>query len=573
VTANYRDHRPLPPVSLTFSDIFGGDLTESFIKIEHWQSPIQFFVGPNGSGKSKTAVAVKSLVNRNQASSVRYLQADRLLSFYHMGHYGGNLFGPSSQFRGFPLDPEGISAAQNLHQSFGMATDAFYILREQPHARLRTAALLKQVFGRELQMSEMSGLLDPRIGSENATYSLLRDEGQGLKELVVLLASIFDESWRLLVIDEPELHFHPAAASLIIEELRSECERSKRNAIVVTHDSRSIRPRSFAELGSIWVFRSGRTPRRADWAVIEQQQTAIAGDLAQNPSLLSELIFSPRAVLVEGERDVAALSSASSRLCSSAAEIPDFVRCGGVGAVARWFEISRKLGLSVRAISDLDGLFELSLSRAMDDHPVVKQAYAAQWQCDKTNEAMKIIYDSMRREGVGTSSSERRVWLAKVLETHDGHVAARANKILKIWRDAGVWLHSNGDLEATLGMPAKADALSYRNMTATSPTRLDEATVWSMRKLDIDAEILRLLQTDVERIANEIQRRLGVDKTFQTATPIGLASASDSSLVLIEPLGMGRHRIIVKTPPQFVGWWVEFERNTLFEDLCLRRPG
>lgn len=97
-------------------------------------------------------------------------------------------------------------------------------------------------------MRELTGFLDPVVKMGDTEYSLFREEGHGLRELVVLLTAIYSDDWRLLVLDEPELHLHPSVARLCIGELERECARSDRRAIIVTHEPSLIAPTSSTDL-------------------------------------------------------------------------------------------------------------------------------------------------------------------------------------------------------------------------------------------------------------------------------------------------------------------------------------
>jgi AAA domain, putative AbiEii toxin, Type IV TA system len=570
--------KDLPPICCSYQQVFGMENDMTFIQIDSWEPLVQFFVGLNGSGKSKTALAIKrQLQQLDQNLNVRYLRSDRLLSFYYIGHYGGNFFGPSGDSKGLPLDPEGMNAGRMLNESHGMASDAFYILRENPELRLKITALIRKVYGRDLRLPEITGLLDPRIVLDGAEYSLLRDEGHGLQELLVLLASIYLKEWDLLIIDEPELHLHPAASALLINELREECERSGRRAIVVTHEPRLIKPQKIADLTAIWMFRPAIRPSKVSASVIEQQQQTIESDFAQNPDLLADLVFSPKPVLVEGARDVVALTAAISRLVPRISSIQtDFVRCGGNGGVARWFEIARKLHVPVLAIADLDVLFEKEFSRTLDDSPIVKEAYFKQWQCEKTSDVLKPVYEAMRSDNVPTNNANRREWLSKVLTSSDekffAHIRLRVNIVLTIWQEAGVWLHPSGDLEGAMEFASKQDPLNYQRKAATISTELDKVAKWASEEMDVTSEIERLLQFEVERIAQEIQRAQGLDQSLQTILPLGSCALWDNSLVEIIPLGNADHKIVVKKPSIFAGWSVEFSRRTSPEELKLVPP-
>src|ERR1017187_2681030 len=148
--------------------------------------------------------------------------------------------------------------------------------------------------------------------------------------------------------------------------LRDECEASGRRAVVITHEPRLVDPQSCGDLNGIWLFRPLRQPVRVSEPIQSIQKT-VDRDLGFNPQLVSDLVFSPDPVLIEGDQDLAAFQSAARRIGThSSVSQTDFIRCGGVDAVARWLEIARGLGLKVRAVADLDALFNPSFARTVD---------------------------------------------------------------------------------------------------------------------------------------------------------------------------------------------------------------
>ena len=191
-------------------------------------------------------------------------------------------------------------ARQHGDSPYRIAVEEVYALREQPEVWLRVAAFVRRALGRMVELRERDGFLDPYMRMGDHEYSLLRDEGHGLRELVILLTAVYRKDWSLLVVDEPELHLHPSMARLWTAELVRECRTGGRHAIVVTHQPELIEPKSYDGLSAVWSFAAGREPRRMTDSILDQQRPRVESSLARNPRLISQLVFSPRPVLVEG---------------------------------------------------------------------------------------------------------------------------------------------------------------------------------------------------------------------------------------------------------------------------------
>lgn len=563
VDSPHPDHTDL---LVTRREVFPGDARpdEPFIRLTDWSMPITFLVGRNGTGKSKTARVLA------QKSNGRLLATDRLVGLMAFTHYGWTSVPAPDQQRGMPLGQQEREQAKGFAATHGTATEELYALREQPEVWLRVAAFIRRALGRVVELRERSGFLDPYIRVGDIEFSLLRDEGHGLRELVVLLAGTYRRDWPILVVDEPELHLHPSLARLWLFELEKECKSSGRHAIIVTHEPSLVRPRSASDLAAIWHFSPDLDPSRISNHVLDVQQDRVDASIEQNPDLVSQLVFAPRPVLVEGKHDIAALTVALSRTRPpEAVAQTDLVDCGGTGGVALWFEIARKLGLDFRAIADLDAMFEQSVHRSMDASQPVLDRYRTELKIEpaRTANALRPLLETMGREGVAANPRSRAEWLLTLPD--DGN-ALRRDALIEIWREAGLWLHPEGRLEQVLGIEGKS--VEAARTAAAVPGPIEKVAEWSSFTLDPRGEVQTLLNAAVERIAHQIMEALRLQTDAAFTSPVGAASESDSRLVDVAFVGGGVHRITVKTPDDFTGWWLEFSRETPSAGLLLQPP-
>lgn len=555
----------LPTVELMENAVFprSGD-HKPYIKIDSWESPITYFVGRNGSGKSRTA--------RRVADNARghFLSTDRLTGI--MGFQPRGWGYTPKDFQGLPLDESARASIRHESTAAGTATEEYFALREQPEVLLRVAAFLRRALNRHIELRETSGYLDPFVRLGNVEYSLLRDEGHGLRELVALLAAAYRKDWNLLVVDEPELHLHPSMLRIWLGELERECRTSGRKAIIVTHEPSAINPRSAHDLNALWIFQPGSTPIRLGECVEKSQELQVAASLVRNPKLVSQLVFAPRPVLVEGILDVGALSIVLNR--NYPVEVvaqTELIDCGGSGNVALWFSIGRKAGFDFKAIADLDACLESRVQNIMDATPEVARRYQEELGIEppKTHLVIQPLIAPMRTAGVGSSPKERAKWLAEDVPGDTGY-KFRMNKLLNIWRDAGLWLHSKGTLEDVLGVTNKnMESVQAR---AEESTAMNDVAAWAAFVLDSSGDVKVLLRAAVERIAHSIQVAQGLDSERSFTSGDAGLPAGDSQLVHVESLGSGQHRITVKAPDEFTGYWMEFGRDTPPSAMELKAP-
>jgi hypothetical protein len=281
-------------------------------------------------------------------------------------------------------------------------------------------------------------------------------------------------------------------------------------------------------------------------------------------------MFSPRPVLVEGITDVTALATALAR--TAPAEVvaqTDFVECGGSGLVAMWFEIGTKLGIDLKAVADLDAIFTGDVQRAMDARTDVTDAYRRDLLVEppRTRDALTPLRQEMDRAHIEPNERARALWMAAEIDEGSGH-AARRDKLLSIWRDAGLWLHPQGTLENVLGISQKGTAPA--RAAAQIPGPIDDVALWCAFQLDPLGDVEALLNAAVERIAHEIMEVLRLNPEAIITAPVGTRSISDARIVAVQPRNDGRYRITVLAPQPFAGYWLEFSRNTPSNDLKLQ---
>ncbi|MCJ1683270.1 ATP-dependent endonuclease [Rathayibacter sp. VKM Ac-2928] len=555
---------PLGQVSFTFGDVFpAGGSSQTFYESGTWEHPITYFVGRNGSGKSRTAKLVA------ESFSGRILSTDRLAGLTLYSNYGYMSVPNNENNRGIPLGAQEKTQAEDASIKSGIGVAEMYALRDNPDVLLRVAAFLRRALGRIIDIRENAGFLDPYIRVGRTEYSLLRDEGHGLRELVILLAAAYREDWTLLVVDEPELHLHPSMTRLWLSELEKVCKGTNRRAIVVTHEPSVIKPKSADDLGAIWLFSAGRASSSLLTHIPAGQEHRVTSSLVSNPQLVSQLVFAPRPVLVEGVTDVAALTTALAR--THATEVvaqTDFIECGGSGFVALWYEISRSAGIDVRAVADLDACLSSEVQRAMDSNIDVVSSYQTQLGQEPpyTHLVLRPLLDLMNREAVPTSPKDRSSWLAAEIPTESGY-EARFNILLEIWRRSDLWLHRQGTLEDVLGITSKSREAAQK--AAAIPGPIDDVAAWCAFSLDPAGDVRLLLEAALERIAHTMMEAIRSTPEQVLVAPVGPTAISDLRLVDVTHLGDSRYRLTVKKPETFAGFYLDFSRSTPSDQLTL----
>jgi AAA domain, putative AbiEii toxin, Type IV TA system len=575
----------VPAVSVLMHEVFGPTTTQEtspFVRIPDWTNPVIYFVGRNGSGKTRAAKKIAEKLNTPAPGVAKLLATDRLFGLVEQPKIRE---GAGTELKGFTIDDQSQRQTAKMQSRVsGTGLDDIYAITDRPEILIRVAAFMRRALGRFVDMREKNGRVDPYIIADGSEYSLLRDEGHGLREVLILLTATYRDDWRVLIVDEPEIHLHPALARMWLSMLEVECRDSGRNAIIITHEPDFVKPQSTSDLDSIWFF-NGLTPSvRVSDLVLPAQTERINSSFRDNPRLLGQLVFSPRPVLVEGPTDSAALAVAVSRLYPANPEVPsqtDFVVCGGCTQLALWFEIARKMGIDFRAVADLDALFVPDVQRVMDCVADVGDSIAEQFKEPSTSikTALAPISQEIGQSGTTVSTPQSKAkWLAERLENTSSsaggqlrdYVAARAQTILSILRDNGLWLFYQGTLEDVLDITVKD--IPHARAAASRPGSIDEVANWAAFEFDLHGDVADFLRSEIERIAQTVQLYLGRSPHASMVQISAAMRPGDHRLVDIAKVNDGEYRITVKGVKEFSGYWVEFSRETAPAGMTLKQP-
>ena len=333
---------------------------------------VNFLVGPNGSGKSQFATVLYQSL-RGLEGSARLLGTDRLTAmsgFRDVSWYAGNPFSDGFDRNRF----------DNMRQSGagGSAIDTFVLLEEQLDLRIQVEATLSQLFDREIMLEWDSGRLVPKaqhisIGGE---YRLDQEECHGIKEIMVLLTNLYDDSHRYLVIDEPELNLHPQYQAFFMQEVRKKAgnpfeDPTKKVFFLVTHSPFIVDLRSLEDIKSVFCFDQRLSiPKRVTTLSIGDDQARMF--TRRLSAEHKQLFFADEPIFVEGHRDaeiVAALMKSLGRSIASAGSC--VIDSGGKGEATLYLRMCDDLDKHGHFIYDLDSLFDGNLrTRIREDESI-----------------------------------------------------------------------------------------------------------------------------------------------------------------------------------------------------------
>ncbi|QQD72821.1 ATP-dependent nuclease [Acidithiobacillus ferrivorans] len=336
---------------------------------KHQWGAINYLVGPNGTGKSLLAMQIKQQFNGGGIAS-RYLSAERLVGLEKQqeGRYGGG-----NLQRGFDLSI--LADYKSRAENVGLSSSGIIILRERLDIRIKIEALLSDIFGKTIRLSEEGGFLKPKMQNIKAgdEYGLSESECHGLKELITLLTFLYDPEKNCIIFDEPELHLHPQYQSFFLEEIRKIAgnplnDPSKKLIFIVTHSPYFIDIKSIDDLKSILVCSPGKVPAYVG-ELDDNDRYILSRFLPRFNTHHKQFFFSPNPVFVEGHTDQQVITIIFEKLgINIGAAGSCVIDVGGKDELGVFYKLCSALKVDCRVIADLDAIFRGRLrSVASDD--------------------------------------------------------------------------------------------------------------------------------------------------------------------------------------------------------------
>lgn len=287
-------------------------------KKENW-SQINLIVGPNGSGKSLLAESLVPFFKK-AGYTVAYLQANREVS--------------------------------NLKNNSWIKNDDI---------RNKIANVLSGMIGKEISFEKgYKGRYVPFVVNEEQKleYNLHKGKIHGLKEIINLLATLYDDKNTCLFLDEPELHLYPQLQQFFMNEIRKVAKQNpKKIFFIITHSPFFIDLRFPEELIGVVVTHVNKTPTHIENLSDEDEQL-FKRFLPRFNTYHKQFFFSDNQVFVEGYTDQQMFTNLLNGIKNPMAVVrTGIIDVGGKDELGVFCKVCSLLGTDGRIITDLDSLF------------------------------------------------------------------------------------------------------------------------------------------------------------------------------------------------------------------------
>lgn len=364
---------------------------------------VNFLVGPNGSGKSRFAHQLAV-----HLPNTRLLGTDRLS--------GMEQFRPLKNYFGDPFE---TGFAKNHFSAFkqgglqGSGLDTIVLLEERMDLRIQIEATLGHLFDREVVLEWDSGNLIPKVRRRDSiSYRLDREECHGIKELLVLLTHLYNDTHPYLIIDEPELNLHPQYQAFFMQEVRKfagdPATDKKKVVFLVTHSPFILDFRSEDDVNSVISFGMDHaTPVQI--SNINLPAPVRPFSLARRLNAHhKQFFFSDNPIFVEGILDarlIQAMLDASGVSVAGAGSC--IIDAGGCEEVNHYLELCKGLGKNAHFLYDLDSLFGGNLRACIKNDKSIESFLASAGlgndfakYCGELDRKLTVLIDKLLNEPV-----------------------------------------------------------------------------------------------------------------------------------------------------------------------------
>lgn len=323
-------------------------------------SGLTILVGPNGSGKTQVMRKLKDdLKSKVDGKLVRYLSSNRIGT---LEEYRSKTTPYYKDYNSVNLG--GIDAKKKRHE-LEVATGDFFALDERKDIYIKVTERLSKLFNRNVFLQWDNGNLKVyfKRNKFSKEYSIA-NESSGLVNIVSILAALYDDDVKVLLIDEPEVSLHPQLQAFLLNEIMKVAgdynEKNKKMVIMATHSTDMINIRNIESLSNyIFFLEDGKAPVQIMPNSEELQNSKLKDLIPRLGQIHKKAFFIERPLLVEGVSDSLMCNYLDGRfelyLGVSGTHI---IPIDGKGEFAATVKLMRLIGKNPIIIADLDAFVD-----------------------------------------------------------------------------------------------------------------------------------------------------------------------------------------------------------------------
>ena len=473
---------------------------------------ITTFIGPNGIGKTQTLKALrdylKQVIGQN---AVRYLSSNRIGL---MEQYRSKISQYNYSIDDFQV---GDQKTKSYRHEIETSTGDFFTMDERKDVYIKVAERLSVLFGRQIYLRWDSGNMKVFFERKNGNgeYSVAA-EASGLVNVISILAALFDEEIKIILIDEPEVSLHPQLQSYLLREMREAVKEYGKIIILSTHSAEMISLGKISDLSRFIFFTENNLPIQVKSDLPELNNKKLNEFVIRMGQVYKNGFFAKRILLIEGTSDFIICQYLADRkgfnLDVAGTEIIPVDGKGQFPVVAKLFRLINK---EVSILTDLDGF--------IDDNSIVdifgQLPKAKEIACESGD---KSIGDMVRRvktkltdminkhmEDMKRVYQKHPYWINKKTDDDELIVAKRAmvgslfcsnDDEIRQWNDSQEWIYTKKCIEAVMKALAELGCFILKKGAIESYYLHDKGCINSEKPSAAVEEVSFLEEKDMDSI-------------------------------------------------------------------------
>lgn len=310
------------------------------------------FVGTNASGKTQTLKALRDKLKATiGADKVRYLSSNRIGT---MEQYRSKTNQYDYSVDNFNIGDRKVKKARQLIET---ATGDFFTMDECKDVFIKVAERLSVLFGKQIYIRWDDGNMKVFFGKNGSDdeYSVIA-EASGLVNIISILAALFDENIKVLLIDEPEVSLHPQLQSYLMREMKMAVKEYGKTIIISTHSAEMIELKKAEDLSNFVFFKNNELPKQISPDAGELKNKQLQDFILRMSLIYNEGFFAKKVLLIEGSSDMIICRYLCNRfsfnLDVAGSQIIPIEGKGQFPVITKLF---RLIGKDVCILTDLDG--------------------------------------------------------------------------------------------------------------------------------------------------------------------------------------------------------------------------